>query len=147
MEGFRFIIHVPVRFRDLDALGHVNNAVYLTYLELARIAYMQDVLGQRGREEGHDVRNIRTILAEITCSYKSPAYFGETMVVGVRVDRIGNKSFTMSYRIEDQATGRLVATAHSVQVAYDYAAGRSIPVPEEFVRRAEAFEGRPLRAR
>ena len=139
MDEFNFIAPVEVRFRDVDALGHVNNAVYITYFETARIKYMMNLLGNVY------LRDLRIILAEVTCSYRAPAYYDETLDVGVRVTEIGNKSFVMEYRVEEQETRRVVATGSSVQVAYDYENQQSIPVPADFVERAEALEGRSLR--
>ena len=141
MEGFNFVIPIEVRFRDLDVLGHVNNAVYMTYLETARIKLMMELTGARTLGE------LGMILAEITCSYRSPAFYGEVLNVGVRIAEIGNKSFVMEYRIEEQESGRLVATARSVQVSYDHRAQRTVPLPAHFIERAEAHEGRPLRRR
>lgn len=139
MEGFNFITPVEIRFRDMDSLGHVNNAVFITYMETARIKYMLNLVGSQY------LSDLRIILAEVTCTYRSPAYWGATLEVGVRITEIGNKSFAMEYRIEDQATRRLVASGSSVQVAYDYDAQTSIPVPDSVAEAAEEFEGRPLR--
>jgi acyl-CoA thioester hydrolase len=141
MEGFNFVMPIEVRFRDLDAMGHVNNAVYMTYLETARIKLMMELTGARTLGE------LGTILAEITCSYRSPAFYGEVLNVGVRIAEIGNKSFVMEYRIEEQKSGRLVATARSVQVSYDHRAQQAVPLSTHFIERAEAHEGRPLRRR
>jgi len=139
MDGFNFVVPVEVRFRDLDPLGHVNNAVFITYLEAARIKYRLNLM------ESASLDRLGLILAEMTCSYRSPAYFGEVLEVGVRVSEIGNKSFVMEYRIEERETRRLVATARSVQVAYDYETQQTIPLSARFVELAEALEGRPLK--
>ncbi|MFQ5343638.1 MAG: acyl-CoA thioesterase [Anaerolineae bacterium] len=139
MDGFNFVVPVEVRFRDLDPLGHVNNAVFVTYLEAARIKYRLHLM------ETTSLDRLGLILAEMTCSYRSPAHFGEVLEVGVRVSEIGNKSFVMEYRIEERETRRLVATARSVQVAYDYETQQTIPLSARFVERAEALEGRPLK--
>jgi acyl-CoA thioester hydrolase len=139
MEGFNFTMPVEVRFRDVDSMGHVNNAVIITYLETARIKYMLNLA------DSQFLHDLRIILAEVTCTYRSPAYWGETLQVGVRITEVGNKSFAMEYRIEEQSTRRLVATAHSVQVAYDYESQASVSVPDSVVVAAEEFEGRSLR--
>ncbi len=139
MEGFNFVVPIEVRFRDLDAMGHVNNAVFMTYLETARIKLVQMLMGVESTSD------LGMILAEVTCSYRSPAYYGEVLNVGARIAEIGNRSFVIEYRIEERETGRLVAEARSVQVSYDYEAGTSRPVPEHFIARAEAHEGRRLR--
>jgi acyl-CoA thioester hydrolase len=140
---------VVVRFSDTDAMGHVNNANYLTFAEIARTAYYEDVTGERfhlgvhGAEEG-------MILAEIRMTFRSAAFFGETLEVESRVDRIGRTSFSMIHRLTapDSRFGkaRLIAVADSVLVTYDYTAEAPIPVPDRLADRIEAFEGRRLRA-
>lgn len=130
---FPFQATVEVSFRDLDVLGHVNNAVYLTYLETARIKFLHEVLDLQA------VGQLPLILAEATVSYRAPAFFGELLTVGVGVARFGGKSFEMRYRI-DGGDGRLVAEARTVLVAYDYTAGATIPVPEELKARVLAFQ-------
>lgn len=144
VDGYRFTLTFPVIFHDLDAMGHVNNVVYLTHFETARIAYYMHLMG------AHDLpqlRRLSMILAEVTCTYHSPAYFGEVLVVGVRMEEIKNHSFVLSYRVEEQKTGRLVATGRSVQVSYDYVNKQKMPVPPELIKAAEEYEGRPLRVR
>ncbi len=135
MDDYRIVAEVPVRFSDTDALGHVNNAVYLSYLESARVDYLKKVLG-RSRVEDFGV-----IIARVEIDYKSPAYHQETMIVGCRVVEVGGSSMRMGYRVEDKATGRLVALAQTVMVAYDYALGRPRRVPEEWRRKMEEFDG------
>lgn len=133
-DSYPYNIAVEVTFRDLDALGHVNNAVYLTYAETARIKYLIEVCELSGLQE------IPVILAEVTCSYRSPAYFGERLRVGVGVTRFGTKSFDMIFRV-DAEDGRLIATGKTVLVMFDYASGRTIPVPDSFKERFLAYQG------
>ena len=138
---------VEVRLSDTDAMGHVNNARYLTYVEIARVAYYERVTGKplpigvHGAEEG-------MILAEIRMTYRSPAFYGETLTVETRVERIGRSSFGMVHRITapDSRFGaaRLVAVADSTLVSYDYADERPIPVPDEWRASMRDFEGRAL---
>jgi len=138
---------VEVRLADTDAMGHVNNARYLTYVEIARVAYYESVTGQalpigvHGAEEG-------MILAEIRMTYRSPAFFGERLTVETRVERIGRTSFSMVHRMTapDSRYGnaRLVATADSVLVSFDYEEERPIPVPAVWRSAMEAYEGRAL---
>ena len=137
-DGFRYKVEVQVRFRDLDPMNHANNAVYFTYFEIARLAYYGELTGST------DPRELDIILAEATCTYHSPAVYGEWLDVWVRTTSLGRSSSVFEYRIVEQTTGRLVATGRTVQVMYDYAAGRSTPMPTELRARFEAFEGRPL---
>jgi acyl-CoA thioester hydrolase len=124
--NYPYIVPVTVSFRDLDALGHVNNAVYLTYLEQARIGYGLQLVG------GVQVSDLTFILAEATVSYLRPAHFGDQLTIGVRIAEIGTKSFVMEYRIRRQADGELIARGRTVQVWYNYQLQRSEPVPDSF---------------
>lgn len=124
----RFSFPVEVRFRDLDALGHVNNAVYLTYLESARIAYWFHVTGKARLED------LGMILARVEVDYRSPVSLGESLAVSVRCASIRRSSFVMAFEVRGRDGGRLVAEAKKVLVHYDYAAGRSEPLPAELRR-------------
>ena len=140
---------VEVRLSDTDAMGHVNNARYLTYVEIARVAYYEHVtgnplpIGAHGAEEG-------MILAEIRMTYRTPAFYGETLTVESRVERIGRTSFGMVHRMTAPESrygpGRLIAVADSVLVSYDYQQECPIPVPDEWRAAMERFEGRSYSA-
>jgi acyl-CoA thioester hydrolase len=139
---------IEVRVADTDAMGHVNNAMYLTYLEMARVGYYEAATGQllplgvHGAEEG-------LILADIRVAFRAPAFYGETLVVESRVPRVGRTSFAMEHRITAPesrlAPARLVAAAESVLVTYDYAASRPIPIPSWLAEGIERLEGTSLR--
>lgn len=129
MSAYRFRFPVEVRFRDLDALGHVNNAVYLTYLESARLAWWLEISGRT------DLAGLDMILARVEVDYRSPASYGETLEVGVRCASLGRSSFVLESAITERRTGRLVAEARKVLVHYDYQAGRSQPLPQELRQR------------
>lgn len=134
-ERFRFIQPIQVRFRDMDAMGHVNNAVYLTYLEMARVGYYRNLFGLTRPGD------FPFILARVEIDFRSPVLLGEEILVGIRVSSVGNKSFHFEYEIRETETGRLVAEAKSVQVMYDYRKGATMPVPDDFRKRLEEFEG------
>jgi acyl-CoA thioester hydrolase len=123
--GFPVVHRERVRFRDYDAMGHVNNAVYSTYLEEARI----EVLG--GLAE--------FILARVEIDFRAELRAGEEVEIGTRCSRIGTKSFELEHQI--RADGRVVADATSVLVGYDYELGASIPVSTDLRRRLEALSG------
>ena len=117
-----FVYRETVRFRDLDAKGHVNNAVYLTYMESARIAFFVNVGAITG------VDDLSIIVARIEIDFRAPLELDETVEIGVRAARFGTKSFDLEYEL--RAGGRLVAEATSVCVGYDYASGETVPIPE-----------------
>jgi acyl-CoA thioester hydrolase len=138
---------IQVRFADTDAMGHVNNAVYLTYCEIARITYWTDVTGEPVRLGTAGAESL--ILAEARISYRAPAFHGETVTVETRAIRIGRSSFSLEHRLTACVPGsqsRLVATSESVLVRYDYAREAPVALSPEFVAAIEAFEGRALQS-
>jgi len=136
-------VPIEVRWRDLDALGHVNNAVYLTYFEHARLGYLRALLGSDFEVDptASLPRGYQFILARVTCNFRSPARINDRLTVAIYVSRVGRKSFVFEYRITDEVSGRLVAEGSSTQVWYDYARGESVPVPDEVVARMERLQG------
>jgi acyl-CoA thioester hydrolase len=122
LAEFPHVLRERVRFRDCDAMGHVNNAVYSTYLEEARIG----VLGGLSQ----------FILARMEIDFRAELRMGEEVEVRTRCSRVGTKSFDLEHVIA--ADGRVVAEAKSVLVSYDYGLGASVPVPEELRARLEA---------
>jgi acyl-CoA thioester hydrolase len=146
---FAHRLEVVVRFGDTDAMGHANNARFLTYCESARIDYWETATGEPFGLATHG-ESESMILADIRVTFRSPAFFGEVLTVESRIGRIGRTSFSLEHRItapaSDRGEARLVATAEATQVLYDYAISRPRPVPDETIARLEAFEGRPLRA-
>jgi acyl-CoA thioester hydrolase len=121
-----FSHRIEVRFRDCDPLGHVNNAVYLTYLEQARLFYWRSL---RGFGEARDsVPGV--ILARAEIDYRLPAHYGQHLEVRIDLAAVGRTSFTYDYEIVDEA-GHTVASARTVQVMYDYATAKPVPIPAE----------------
>jgi acyl-CoA thioester hydrolase len=139
-------VDVDVRFADTDAMGHVNNAVYLTYCEMARIRYWTDVTGEpvaAGHEGAESL-----ILAEARITYRAPVFHTEVVTIETRATTVGRSSFTLEHRLTAAAAGeaaRLVAVSDSVMVRYDYATGRPAPLSDDIVAAIEAFEGAALR--
>ncbi|HSL72486.1 MAG TPA: thioesterase family protein [Longimicrobiales bacterium] len=130
---FRFVYQVPVRFRDLDAMGHAHHSLPLVYIEEARAAYWRDVANRR------DVASIDYIMAQVSVRYVRRIEFPATLRIGLRVSRLGGSSFTMQYEIRD-AHGDLLATAETVQVMYDYEQNRSKSIPDDVRTVITAFE-------
>jgi acyl-CoA thioester hydrolase len=139
MEGFRFVCPQDVTFRDLDVFGHVNNAVYLTYIENVRIRYLREVLGIESPED------LLVIVAKVHIDFLSRATLGETLDVGTRVSRIGTKSFDMDHEIHGP-DGRLVARAETTLVTFDYRGDSTMPVPDLWRDRIETYEARDFAA-
>jgi len=121
-----FVHEETVRFRDLDSLGHMNNAVYATFLEQARIAFLAPL--------GAPVTGM--ILARLEIDFRAQVSFGDRVEIEVMPGRIGTKSFELAYTMRVRET--VVAEAKSVLVAYDYQSERSIEIPDEWKERLAA---------
>jgi acyl-CoA thioester hydrolase len=132
VEGYRFVRPVELRFRDIDAVGHVNNVVYLTYMETARIQWWIEVTGHR------DFRNFGMILARTEIDYRAPASWGDRLEVGVRCASMRRSSFVLEFRVAEPGGGRVFADARKVLVHYDYDAGRSLPLPPDLREKLKA---------
>ena len=135
MPPYRLSFPIEVRFRDLDALGHVNNAVYITYFEIARTHYWRELFGINSYEQ-YGFLVVRT-----ECDYRSPAHFGETLLVGTRVSELRNSSFVIEHEVTERQGGRLVAEGKTVQVCYDPQQKKSIPIPPLVRQTITEFEG------
>jgi len=139
MTDFKFYHPIEVRYGDLDPQGHLNNAKYLTYIEQARINYIKH-LGLWGSDSFLD---IGIILADAHVTFKAPILFGQEVRAGVRVTRLGNKSLSMDYRLEDAQNGVILAECSTTLVAYDYHSGETIPLPDRWRETISEFETLP----
>ena len=115
---------VEVWFGDVDSFGHVNNVAIARYLETARMKYFVERLGFKKLEPIF-------VLRRIEIDYLSPLYLGETAVVEIWVERVGNTSFDFGYRIYEKNSGREIVKAKSVQVWYDVRENKKLPIPED----------------
>jgi acyl-CoA thioester hydrolase len=146
-DPFRYVLPVEVRFRDTDAMGHINNAVYLTYFEAARAGYYHAVTGRSF--DGLRDEPVSLILARATVDFRAQGFFGERLLAGCRTTWVGRSSFGMAYRITaDEASshgaGRLLAEGETVLVTFDYKSQRPVRIPEMLLAQLAAFEGQPI---
>jgi acyl-CoA thioester hydrolase len=137
MDDFRFYHPIEVRYGDLDPQGHVNNARYLTYFEQARIHYVI----QLNLWDGRSYFDIGFILADAQVTFLGPILFGQRIQIGVRVTRLGNKSLTMEYSLEDIEKEQLLARGSTALVTYNYHDGHTIPIPDHWRQAITLFEG------
>jgi acyl-CoA thioester hydrolase len=126
-DQFRFWKEVEVRWGDMDSMRHVNNTVYFTYLESARIALLRKI-GIKGILGG-DTEG--PTLVATSCDFKQPVVYPAIIDVGVRVEAIGRRSFRMSYGLFLHDTEELIASAGSVNAWIDYAAGSAVEIPDQ----------------
>ncbi|MBW1810662.1 MAG: acyl-CoA thioesterase [Deltaproteobacteria bacterium] len=140
VQDFKFSCEVEVRFRDLDAMGHVNNAVYFTFFEIARTGYMQALGHYSDKDDLFDLYPF--ILLDVQCRYLSAAVLSERLVVHLRTVRIGNKSYQFEYLITAKADNRPVGVGRSTQVYYSYQQQKTLPIPDAFRQCIEKLEAR-----
>lgn len=133
MEGFDHHVDISLRYRDLDPMRHVNNAVYASFLEQARDAYFRDVLDTRLDE--NDV-----VIADIEIGFERPVTLADDSVrIHTRVPSLGNSSFPIEYAVV--AADERKATGSTTLVCYDSEAGGSRPIPDDWRETIAAFEG------
>ena len=135
MPDFVYRHRLGVRFRDCDAMGHVNHAVYFTYFEQCRLTYWRELTGTPSPYT-------RVIIARAECDYRAPAHFGDEWEVRLNIGEIGRSSFTLVYHIVQAGSDRLVASGRTVMVSYDYAAGASVPLPAATRHLLESTKGK-----
>ncbi len=138
LEHFRHRSDVTVRFADLDVLGHVNHAKYLTYMEQGRILYVRDVCDWSG-----SWNTLGMILAKVSVDYQQPVTFAQEIAVLTRCSRLGGKSFDLEYALAEINKGQLgdiVATGLTVMVAFDYQQNQTIPVPDDWRKKILSYE-------
>lgn len=134
---FKFFHTVEIRYGDIDAQRHVNNARYFSFMEQARVRYFQKL----GLWQGRDFDTIGIILAEQRCKYFEPIMFDQEIHVGVRIAGLGQKSIDTEYLIQVPDSQSVLAFGEAILVAYSYEEGCSIPVPETWRRTIVEFEG------
>jgi acyl-CoA thioester hydrolase len=125
---------IVVRFNDVDAMGHVNNALIFTYFEEGRKALFYESLAESTPD------GFNFIIAHLECDYIRPVFLGDRLSLDMWVTGIGNKSFTLAYSLIDKNdANRVFATGASVQVCYDYDRRQSIPVSKTLKKALMAY--------
>ena len=137
MSNFHFYYPVQIRYGDLDPQWHVNNAHTVTFIEQARLSYILNL----GLFDGKSFFDLGVIVADLHIAYLQPIYLTQPVRIGVRVAKIGNKSMTFVYQVEDAENGDILATAETVMVAYNYHLKQSIRVPDAWRESILNYEG------
>lgn len=131
-----YTAYIPVRWGDMDAFGHVNNCVYFTYFEQARILWLE--------QHSFPVRNIKTgpILATADCKFIKPIFHPAELIVKLYAGPGRRSSFTLYYEILDQRNDKILyAEGSTVIVWVDYELGKSIELPDEMRKHLPQFSG------
>lgn len=126
----RYTTELQVRFRDIDPLYHVSHTIYVVYMQQARLAFYEDVLGYR--ESRYD-----TVVAHLELDYEHEVTLDDELAVETWITDVGSSSFTMAYELS--ANGTVAATGESVQVVVDADTGEKVDVPAEWREQFEAY--------
>lgn len=159
LPDYPFAISLYVWFRDLDAMGHVNNAVYFTYFEQARTRYWLSLISgevpasplHHPPQQENDYRKLEFIVVHAECDFSSSAEMGDSLLVGCRLSEIRKSSFVFEYRVVtaektgSDAESRLIAAGKTIQALYDWDAKVTRPFPDDLRKKVEAREGSRLR--
>jgi acyl-CoA thioester hydrolase len=141
---FRHKTPVQIRFKDVDMMGHVNNANFFSYAEDARLKYFTDVFGAGSGWSKQD----GLILGRFEIDFRNPLFYGNTICVMTRCSKIGTKSFELSWQIiEDKTADKepvIFASGKAVLVCYDYSISKTVEIPGEKRKIIEDYEGKIL---
>ena len=137
LTEFSVVLTLPVQWGEMDAYGHVNNAVLFRYFESARIAFLE----RCGFIESMEQDRIGAILHSTACRFRLPLYYPDTVEVGGRATDVASDRFTMEYRVVSLTKQAVVAEGQAVIVSYDYARGGKGKLPEAVQRKIAMLEG------
>ena len=126
LKGFPIVISIPVQWGEMDAYGHVNNAVFFRYFESARMAY----LDRCGFVESYTRDKVGAILHSTQCRYWRPVFHPDTVLIGARTDEVLADRLRMSYRVVSTAQNEIAAEGSGLIVSFDYQAHKKTPLPE-----------------
>ena len=138
LRQYKLKLPIEIRFADFDSLSHVNNAVFHTYLEEARIKYFGEVITRSEEDWWQD----GMILARMEIDFRKPITGYNNYFVYIRCSRLGNKSFDFNYVMtkEENNSVEVIAEAKSVMVCYDYDKNQTIEMREDWREKVQAFE-------
>lgn len=132
---FYHAVAIQSRFSDFDMLGHLNNASYLQYMDLAKVRYFEAVTGGKLSMEG-----IATVIVNINISFFSPTRFGEDVSVVTACVKISRRSFVLEQRVVNLATGDVKCVATVVMAGFDPKTSQGCELDAKWVEHLETFE-------
>ena len=137
MIGYPVVMEIPVVWGDMDSFQHVNNVVYLRWFESVRLEYLQRL----GTLDGKVKTGIGPILASISCKYRIPLQYPDTVLVGVKTTNIGEDRFTMHHAVYSNGRNKIAAEGDGVIVMFDYLENRKVAVSDDLRKRISDLEG------
>lgn len=137
MEQYKHSIPVQLRFNDTDALGHVNNSVYLSFYDLGKTAYFEAIKKGKTPQKEVDI-----VVAHIDVDFISPVFLTDEIAVQTRVETIGNKSFSLKQRIIDTKNGQEKCVCRTIMVGFDFQNNCTKPISDKWRQSIEEYEER-----
>ena len=136
LAGFPVVTEISVLWGDEDSFAHVNNVAFLRWCETGRVDYLKHM----GLFPDGPPRGIGPIVASVTCHYRRPLNYPDTITIGTRVTGVRNSSLRMEQRLVSRALGQVCADAEATIVTVDYSTGKPVPVPDAVRRRINELE-------
>ena len=135
LDSFKYKTAIETRFADFDMMGHVNNAVYFTFMEIGRSKYWKQAIQWDWKKTG-------VVIASASLNYISPVLIDDKISMYVRTSRIGTSSFDLEYLIVKLTNGdeQVCSKGKTVCVAYDYESKSVTPIPEHEKNKMIIFE-------
>lgn len=139
-QPFRHRMRMQMRFTDIDMLGHLNNNIYMSFMDLAKIRYFEDLGGRPV-----DMHDFDLVVVHIDIDFYEPTFLGDKPEVWTTVTRIGNRSLSLEQRLVDACTGHTKCIAATIMSGFNPATQKSQPISIEWIQAIERFEERPFR--
>lgn len=136
-EKFHSWVTIPTRFRDMDAMGHVNSSVYFTYFEIGRTEYF----ARSGVSDQRVAGKWGIPVVSQQCNYREQVFHPATLEIGVRCSELGEKTVHLAYGLYRAGTDTLVADGESVSVWVDLTIPKSVPLPQSVRESIAAYDG------
>ncbi len=123
-----------LRWSDVDQFGHVNNSVYFQLFDMCKTKYVLEVVGQ------DTLKQVAIVVASIKADFLAPIYYPDEIVIQSKITHMGNKSFVIRQRAVNIRTKEVKCEGYTTMVTYDMTNNCSIPIPDDFRAKVEAFE-------
>lgn len=136
---FYHVVPLQIRFNDIDMLGHLNNGVYLTFMDLGKARYFDDVLGYN-----LNWHEMKAAVVNINVNFYAPTYLDSKISVLTAVTHISQHSLKMEQRIVDVDSGEVKCDAVTIMAGFDVKTATSQPIDPRWREAIERWEERRL---
>lgn len=134
-DSFHHSVTLPLRFNDIDILGHLNNTVYFSFYDTGKAYYLEAIEGG-----GKDWRRVESVIANVDCAFIAPVYFGDDVEILTRCEHIGERSMTIFQMMLGKKDGLVKSVCRTVMVSINPDTKHSVPVPQKWLDGAARME-------